>query len=91
MVAAEVNLATGSISNAEEQIDEAMTLAEHLQSKRLMADVLSVRSELYAKKHLVAEAHGDWERASELFSMLHLPLQPRMPRWIRWSQQENAR
>ena len=90
-VAAEVNLASGSILTAEQQIDEVLSLAEHLQSQRLMAEVLRVRCGLYAKKNKVAEAHRDWERASELFSMLHLPLEPRIPRWLRWSQQENSR
>lgn len=69
------------LSGASDLAAEAVTLAEALSSRRLLADALILRSELYARAGQMDSARADWERAAQLLTMLHLDVSVRQPQW----------
>lgn len=69
------------LSGASDLASEAVALAEAHNSRRLLADALTLRSELYARAGQMESAGADWERAGQLLTVLHLDVAIHQPQW----------
>ena len=69
-------------ANAEDGLNEALTLARKLENRRLLAEALSVRSQQQAALGHPDEASSTWEEAQRLYLMLHMPQGKLQPAWL---------
>ena len=79
---ARLHLAREQAAQAEDGLNEALTLARKLENRRLLAEALSVRSQQQAALGHADEAAAAWDEAQRLYLMLHMPQGKLQPAWL---------
>jgi tetratricopeptide (TPR) repeat protein len=79
---AQVALAEQHLQQAEVWLSEAIALARRSDSRRLLAEALSLQSMYHAAVHHPEQASARWEEARRLFSILHHPQAKIRPAWL---------
>jgi tetratricopeptide (TPR) repeat protein len=79
---AQVAVMQDDLTTAQRYIEQAVSLAEQMHMRRLLADAVAVRSQIYSQRGDPAAASTDWARAEKLYTILRLPLQNRKPNWM---------
>ncbi|MFN8529021.1 MAG: tetratricopeptide repeat protein [Anaerolineae bacterium] len=75
-------LLVGANAEAGTAIDEAALMARRIESKRLLADVLYLRSQQKMRTGYESAASAAWDEAHKLYGMLHMPQAKIQPHWL---------
>jgi len=73
---------SGDLIAAAAPLDEAIILARKLDSKRLLADLLYLRSQHQAGLHELSQGREAWDEAVKLYTALHMPQAKIEPSWL---------
>lgn len=79
---AQVALHEQRFQQVETGLAEAIALARRTDSRRLLAEALSVQSAYHAAVNHPEQATARWEEARKLFNILHHPLAKTQPAWL---------
>jgi len=75
-------LLTEDLEGMRAPLDEAILMARRIDSRRRLADLLYLRSQLRARTGDRPGASSAWDEALKLYTMLHMPQSKITPTWL---------
>lgn len=80
---ARVALLRGQAEESGKMLDQAVTQARRADMRRLLAEALRTQSEQQAAINQPERSLALWDEAKKLFSLLHTPISPLQPQWLK--------